>query len=96
MRSSLCGAQASADRQSRQLTVRTVEKRKARLNHFTSGRARPLVVELLLDSFRLAGTNSVMLMHVALLEQMLGTVLGVSGQLTGREIPGAAPEVQRS
>ena len=33
---------------------------------------------------------------VALLEQMLGTGLGVSGQLTGREIPGAAPEVQRS
>ena len=54
------------------------------------------MVELLLDSFRLAGTNSVMLVHVALLEQMLGTGLGVSGQLTGREIPGAAPEVQQS
>ena len=54
------------------------------------------MAELLLDSFRLAGTNSVMFMHVALLEQMLGTGLGVSGQLTGREIPGAAPEVQQS
>ena len=54
------------------------------------------VGELLLDSFRLAGTNSVMMLHYALLEQMLGTGLGVSGQLTGREIPGAAPEVQRS
>jgi hypothetical protein len=62
----------------------------------SSSRSSDDVVELLLDSFRLAGTNSVMFMHVALLEQMLGTGLGVSGQLTGREIPGAAPEVQQS
>jgi hypothetical protein len=34
--------------------------------------------------------------HVAFLEQVRGTGLGVSGRLTGREIPGAAPEVQRS
>jgi hypothetical protein len=64
--------------------------------------ARTTVTRLLLGSFRLdgplarAGTNSAMLVHVALPEQVLGAGLGISGRLIGREIPGAALEVQRS
>ena len=76
--------------------VHSLEVRKGPIRKAGEVQSADDVEELLLDSFRLAGTNSVMLVHVALLEQVRGTGLGVSGRLTGREIPGTAPEVQRS
>ena len=54
------------------------------------------VEELLLDSFRLAGMNSGMWCTLLSVSRCGELAWEVSCRLTGREIPGAAPEVQRS
>ena len=56
--------------------VHSLEVRKGPIRKAGEVQSADNVEELLLDSFRLAGMNSVMLVHDALLEQVRGAGLG--------------------